>query len=168
MWAPFLQQFLWHRVDFIHRRKAIFLLIKQRKRGAPKECVKHVDLVPGAVRDSALLVLAGEDVVLKAFPIYPAVPFDHLQRRVNPPAIADIRELLGAAVKPAVPRLPLKQPPPEFIKIDVPEAIGDGQGPNAAEDVGGVGLGVRHSTEGAVVVLAVQDVVNALVYVDER
>ena len=138
--------------------------------------VEGVGHVAGPVREAAgVRVLAGEDEGDHLVGVDPVEPAQHGEAGQHPPAVAHVRQLLGAPVQSAAGQLPLRQPPAQpghtfsrqlssnllFNKsaaspvlVRGVQVAGDGEGAQAGVDEAGVGLGPHPRPEAPVKVLA--------------
>jgi hypothetical protein len=127
--------------------------------------VEHIDLVARPVREPALRILAMQYEPPETSLVYPGFPLDETERRVLPPRVAHVGQLLGATVEAALASLTLMKPHSEFIMVKrgiptEPECA------YTAEDVGSVRLSVRLTSKRAIVVSASFDECDSLLDVD--
>mmetsp|Transcript_97540 Transcript_97540/g.272923 ORF Transcript_97540/g.272923 Transcript_97540/m.272923 type:complete len:205 (-) Transcript_97540:1-615(-) len=144
------------------------LLAQQGEPGQAEEGVEHIRHISRTVRDSTiLLVLRLPDEVRELLAVDPVRAVDGHERRQDPPAVADIRRLLGPAVEAAAGRLPLAEPPTKPVQVHDVQCANQRQGLDGAERVGRMGLRPGHWSEGAVVVVASEDPLRQSIHVDE-
>ena len=104
------------------------------------------------------LVLAVEDEGPQRCAVHPVRAPQDGERRQHPPRVADVRQLLRAAVEAAGRHLALRQPPAEQVRVHVLQTAPQGEGGDARENLPRVRLGPRHAAEAAVEVAAARDV----------
>ena len=119
----------------------------------------HVRLVVRAIAYAALLrVLAPQDERRQRAAVDPVRAFQNGQTRQHPPAVTHVRQLLRPAVQTTRLDLPLAQPPPEQIAVNLVRRVRQPQSPDAREDLPGVALAAGLAPEAAVEVFAPRDV----------
>ena len=94
--------------------------------------------------------LGVQDKGLQAMAIDPMRSADHGQATDDPPAIADVLELLGPTVEATASELALAQPSTDPVGIDQVATAGDAEGAQAGEGLAGVRLRPRRDAVAAV------------------